>query len=132
MMLKMHVESEVLHVSATGQFSMEEAKRTFIEVIDAVAKHRVDKVFFDGRGIEGNPELIERFYFSKFAAHTVNDYSSRGLCRFPIFGFVLKEPVLDPGRFGETVAMNRGMHIKVFDNVKEAQVWLGIDPGKTT
>jgi hypothetical protein len=34
--------------------------------------------------------------------------------------------VLDPKRLGETVAVNRGMNIKVFDNPEDARRWLGI------
>ena len=132
MTLQMFVETDVLHVTATGEFSLPDAKRTFIEVMDAVAQHQVNKVFLDGRGIEGNPEFIERFYFSEFAAGTVNDYATRGLCRFPTFAYVLKEPVLDPARFGETVAVNRGMRVKAFDNIPEARAWLGFPPAKGT
>ena len=42
------------------------------------------------------------------------------------FAYVLKEPVLDPKKFGETVAVNRGMLIRVFDNPEEALQWLEI------
>jgi hypothetical protein len=126
----MSADSGTLHVTVTGKYSLEEAKRRFVEMMNAVAQHQVAKVFLDGRSLKGNPEVIERFYFSEFTASTVNDYSLRGLCRPPAFAFVLKEPMLDPGRFGEIVAVNRGMNVKAFDNVKDAQRWLGIAPSK--
>ena len=31
-------------------------------------------------------------------------------------------------RFGETVAVNRGMYVKTFDNPDDALGWLGIAP----
>jgi hypothetical protein len=34
--------------------------------------------------------------------------------------------VLDPDRFGETVAVNRGMPVRVFDNLEEALKWLAV------
>ncbi len=40
------------------------------------------------------------------------------------FAHVLKEPVLDPQRFGETVALNRGMNVRTFDNLEDALAWL--------
>ncbi len=39
--------------------------------------------------------------------------------------------MLDPQRFGETVAVNRGMRIKVFDNPEEAFAWLDLAPAHT-
>jgi hypothetical protein len=127
--LEMSAEAGVLHVTAMGEFSLEEAKRTFVDMMNAVAQHKVEKVSFDGRGIEGQPETIERFYFGQFAAGTVVSHCLLKLCAIsPTFAYVLKEPVLDPGRFGENVAVNRGMRVKAFDNVKEARTWLGIAP----
>jgi hypothetical protein len=34
--------------------------------------------------------------------------------------------MLDPEKFGETVAVNRGMLAKVFDNLEAALAWLEI------
>jgi hypothetical protein len=126
MALQMSVESGALYVTASGNFSLAEAQRTFLEMIGAVAQNKVGKVFFDGREVEGNPELMERFYFGEFAARTVVDHGLSCLR----FACVLKEPLLDPGRFGENVAVNRGMQIKAFDDFKEAQTWLEIAPAK--
>src|SRR5437879_5076327 len=98
MALQMSAESGALHVRATGKFSLAEAERTFVEMISAVAQHKVDKVFFEGRGVEGNPKVMERFYFGEFAALTVINH---GLASLRL-ACVLKEPMLDPGRFGET------------------------------
>jgi hypothetical protein len=50
--------------------------------------------------------------------------------RSPAFAYVLKEPVLDPQRFGQTVAVNRGMNVKTFDNVEQARTWLGLPSTK--
>ena len=129
MELQMSADRGVLYVTATGEFFLEEAKRTFVDLMNAAAQRAVGKVFFDGRGIEGHPETIHRFYYGEFAAGTVISYHSLGLCAIrPTFAYVLKEPVLDPERFGETVAVNRGMSVKAFDNVKEARTWLGLAP----
>ena len=57
----------------------------------------------------------------------VAQYRKRGMSAATRFAYVLKEPVLDPDRFGETVAVNRWMRLKVFDNLKEALEWLAPD-----
>jgi len=111
-----------------GEFSLEEAKRTFLELLEAVARHQVKKVLFDGRRLTGDPDTLERFYYGKFAADAVLQFKDRGVSPSTQFAYVLKEPVLDPQRFGETVAVNRGMLVKTFDNLEDALGWLGIAP----
>ena len=36
------------------------------------------------------------------------------------------QPFVDPGRFGETVALNRGANVKVSERLDEARAWLGV------
>jgi len=126
MVLEIAVESGFLQVCAKGDFSLAEAKRTFIEMLEAVALNKVQKVLFDGRRLVGNPRTIERFYYGKFAAQSVAKFADRCVSRTTQFGYVLEVPVLDPERFGETVAVNRGMFVKTFDNLDDALGWLGI------
>ena len=70
--------------------------------------------------------MIERFCYGEFTARAVAEYALRNGCPSPEFAYVLHIPVLDPNRFGETVALNRGMRIKVFDDLDVARDWLGI------
>ena len=128
MLLEIRPESGFLEVSAMGKFSLEEAKRTFLEMLEAVARYKVEKVLFDGRRLTGDPKIMERFYYGEFAADSVFKFRDRGVSPATKFAYVLKEPVLDPRRFGETVAVNRGMYVKAFDNLEEALGWLGIAP----
>jgi hypothetical protein len=93
-------------------------------MMEAIALNKTKRVLFDGRTITGNPQTIERFYYGEFAAFTVAQYQDRGIAPAIPFAYVLKEPVLDPDKFGETVAVNRGMRIRVFDNVEDALKWL--------
>lgn len=126
--IEIRSESGCLHGNAMGEFSLEEAKRTFLEFLEAVARHQVKKVLFDGRRLTGDPDTLERFYYGKFAADAVLQFKDRGVSPATQFAYVLKEPVLDPQRFGETVAVNRGMLVKTFDNLEDALGWLGIAP----
>ena len=97
-------------------------------MLEAVARARVRKVLLDGRGLTGNPKSMERFYYGTFAAEAVMRYAEHGVSRATQFAYVLSPPVLDSRRFGETVAMNRGMHVKAFDNIDDARRWLEIAP----
>ena len=129
MKLKVCPESGFLRVDAVGEFSLGEAKRTFLEMLEAVARHKVGKVLFDGRGLTGEPKTMERFFYGEFAARAVAEFADRGMVsRFTQFGYVLKEPVRDKRRFGEAVALDRGMFVKTFDNLQDALGWLKIVP----
>lgn len=117
-----------LAVIATGKFSLKEAEQSFLDTLDAVIEHKTKKVLLDGRSVIGRPETIERFYYGKFVANSVKAYKSRGVSLATAFAYVLKEPLLDRQRFGETVAVNRGMHVRVFDAMEPALEWLDIAP----
>jgi len=124
MLAQIQPESDVLNAVITGTFSLEEAKRTFLEILEAVALQKSKGILIDGRTLVGKPEVIERFYFSNYAAEMAISYEGRGVPAGTPFAYVLREPVLDPKRFGETVAVNRCMNVKAFENPEEALKWL--------
>ena len=124
---EIHFESGLLTIDARGEFSLEEAKRAFLEMLAAVAQYEAEKVLFDGRNLKGQPEHIERFYYGYFAAtETINLVARSRIPKDPQFAFVIHEPLRDPRRFGETVALNRGMSVKTFETPEEASEWLGL------
>jgi hypothetical protein len=116
-----------LHAVVSGEFSLPGAKRMFLDILAAMALHQTTKLLFDGRAMTGDLSTMERFLYGAFVAHAV-DTHRRTHGTFPAlqFAYVLHEPVLDPKRFGETVAVNRGMWVHVFDNPEDACVWLGL------
>jgi len=124
MTLSLTAESGCLYVTATGEFSLDEARRRFLDMLKAVAAFDTSKVLFDGRTLVGEPKMMERFYYGEFAALSVASRVSDGVSPATRFAYVLQEPMLDPDRLGETVAMNRGMHVRAFDNVEAARAWL--------
>jgi len=121
-------EPDFLYVRTKGEFSLEEAQENFIAMLQAVAQHKVKKVLMDGREVTGEPETMERFFYSEFAAESVMKFAKHGVSLATQFAYVLEEPVLDPNRFGETVAVNRGVLMKAFDTLEEARQWLKVAP----
>jgi hypothetical protein len=124
MQIEIRPERDFLKVIATGKFSLKEAERNFLEILEALVLHQARKAVIDGRALIGKPATIERFCYGKFAANSVKTFHVRGLYPFTKFAYVLIHPVLDPQRFGETVAVNRGMRVKAFDNLDDAFAWL--------
>jgi hypothetical protein len=130
MTLEITADSELLHVVASGRFSTDDAERATIEMLDALARHQVEKILFDARKVSGAPDTIQRFLYGDFAARAVARYTlDPGIPPASQFAYVMHEPLLDPARFGEIVATNRGMWVKAFDTVEAALEWLrsGVD-----
>ncbi len=122
-------ESGLLTVDARGEFSLEEAQRAFLEMLGAAAQYKAKKVLFDGRKLKGKPEILERFYYGEFAAtETMRLFNEHRIC--PRFAYVIHQPLRDPERFGETVAVNRWMIVKTFETPEEAFEWLKLPPAK--
>ena len=132
MSINTRLEAGFLRVEVSGEFSLEEAKRTFLEMMEAAAKCDARKLLVDGCQVVGEPKTMERFYYGEFAARSVANFADRGRPYIPQFAYLLREPVLDPGRFGERVARNRGMYVKMFDQLEEALAWLGTAPTDRT
>ena len=121
---QMSAESDFLLVKAQGTFALDEAKTNFIQMLEEVARHKVTKVLIDGREVTGEPELMERFYYGEFAARTLRKFSPQGVSPATHFAYVLEQPVRDRNRFGENVAVNRGMSVKTFEVLDDAREWL--------
>lgn len=122
---EMSFESGLLKVDVRGEFSLDEAKRAFLEVLEAVARYQARRILLDGRTMKGEPADLERFYYGEFAANeTVRLIKEHKIV--PQFAYVFNVPLRDPRRFGETVAVNRGMNIKIFETPEDAFEWLGL------
>ena len=120
---RIRFDSGVLRVEAAGDFSMEHATRAFMEMLRAVAQHQAEKVLFDGRRLEGDPREFERFLYGTFAAQGTSDLVREHQLA-PRFAYVLHEPLRDPDKYGESVAVHQGMKVKVFETPEEALKWL--------
>lgn len=120
---RMHFESDLLRIEASGEYSLAEAKAAFLEMLEAVLQYQAKKVLLDGRKVIGRPRQFERFLYGEFAANesmrVVNQYKI-----VPRFAYVLHEPLRDRERFGEIVAVNRGMIVKTFETPEDALEWL--------
>ena len=124
---QMHFQAGVLHVEATGAFTLDEAKRAFLQMLGFVAQYQAKKVLLDGRAVTGKPGDWERFCYGQFAAkETMMMFNQSGIA--PKFAYVIEEPLRDPHRFGETIAVNRGMNVRVFERLEEAFEWLAFTP----
>ena len=124
--LQIDQDAELLCIEYSGSFDLSDAEATFHQILAALVEHNLKKVLVDGRQISGDPESLERFYYGRYVADAVTQTVNRHRIKVPRFAYVMTEPVLDPKRFGETVAVNRGMRVRAFDNMQQAEWWLGV------
>jgi len=126
MTVKTTPRQSVLHVAAKGSFTLDSAMQTFLEIVKALDQHNCERILFDARSLTGEPSIIERFYYGEFVADAVmRPGEHRAPLKNPQFAYVMLPPVLDVSRLGETVAANRGMNVRAFDNMVDAAAWLG-------
>ncbi|MBK9050973.1 MAG: hypothetical protein IPL78_08675 [Chloroflexi bacterium] len=126
------VHNNYMVVVLNGQFSLAEALALAKEMFEVGSQHKVKKGLVDIRRMTGVPNTIERFQYAQFLADKGLAQKSPGhpIIRLAYLGYA---PTLDPTRFGEYVANNRGAMVRSFFDESEAWAWLEIDdkPGES-
>jgi hypothetical protein len=97
-----------------------EAIRTeFEEALSSVKRmldeHRWNKLLIDMRGIESRLGVAEVYYSMESIAKEL---------RYKKIGIVFPPERAEEGIFAETVATNRGVHLKSFVGYEQAVAWL--------
>ena len=115
-----HIEANYIQVSCKGVFDNDELLNIYGKALNVAANESLQAVLVDIRDLGGTiPTTMDRFY------HGVTTVTIQHQKDSIIFiAIVGKEPLLDPERFGETVAVNRGFYGKVFTNIDEAVAWI--------
>ena len=120
---QLRLEDGILNSVVIGEFELTAAEIEFVELLNEAVRSGADKVLIDGQQMTGNPGDLERFLYGEFAAWaTLEVMRERNVALR--FAYVIHEPLRDAGRFGENVAVNRGMDVKTFDDTNAAIEWL--------
>ena len=117
---KMEKKGDYLLVTCQGPYTGKGIIAVQQHAIDYAGAEGLRAILMDATGLHGySPTAMERFGFAEAVAELQR---SRGDNIW--IAFVGKEPMVDPGRFGETVAVNRGAALKVFEDSGEAADWI--------
>ena len=112
-----------IHVTGEGSYVLADAVQIIGEALATASAHGQPRIFIDARKITGNLSIMQRFEFGEAVAQL---YSCRPAGCAALIALVGNEPLLDPSRIGETVALNRAVPVKATTDIKEALSWLGI------
>jgi hypothetical protein len=105
-----------LFVRLEGLFKPEDINGVFKAVAEATERADSARLLMHCLGTTGPaPTTLERYQIAM---------RSLELPRGIRFAMVAREEVLDPGRFGQTVARNRGLPFAVFADEAPALAWL--------
>jgi hypothetical protein len=117
---RVEIHSSYLQLYCKGEFEYDSMKKSFDKAFDEASEKVLAKILFDGIKITGTPPTtLERFNLGEYAAELCWQFGK------PIrIALAAKIPIVDPKRFGETVARNRGANGKVFTDLEEAKDWL--------
>lgn len=105
---------EILYTAVSGTYSEIEGTRIIEELHEECEKRKKRKLLVDITGKDGVIPVADRFFFGKQIA---------GLYRYNVKMAVIgrKSHIT---RFSETVAVNRGGNLGIFDNKPDAVAWL--------
>jgi hypothetical protein len=108
---------EYLSVRVIGANAMEEIWERFEWVGKLCERANKNKLLFDFTGAPTKLYLAERYFLGEH---------SQDFMLYNVFkvAAVCKPEQLDPKRFGEVVARNRGVNVRVFTDEESALAWL--------
>jgi hypothetical protein len=119
--LEVHMEEMSGHLAATiigseGRHVVEEVCRQFETVAEHCKRTKKDKVLIDTRQAEGKVSFVDRFLIGE----RTRIFACYGLKVV----FVDRPERIDPQKFGELVARNRGVNVRIFSDFHSAEEWL--------
>ena len=109
----------------TGQVSVDQMAQLVASAIARAREQHIGKLLVDTRGLTGfeSPSIIARYYFIRKWAEASGHRVQLAL--------VARPEMIDPQRFGVTVAVNIGFIGNVFASEDEALAWL-LSPSNTS
>ena len=128
MNLTVDIQSRKLYLRATvsGSYSLRAAQDAYDDVVRAAVSHGHTRVLIDASAVTGAPTQDERYALGLFVAAGQRILATRTPAvsvQVAVYG---RRPLIDPERFAETVAVNRGAKVKVSEQLDEALAWLGV------
>ena len=118
--IKSEEKDGYLQITCHGVYELNYILNVFEDAFRLAEESNNKYLLLDIREITGiTPSTIDRFEIGRLVAEI-----QRSLITFIQIAVVGNEPMIDPQRFGEIVALNRGAVGKVFTDLDQAIVWI--------
>ena len=108
-----------------GRFCLSAAKAGFGATMQFAAREALPRMLLDCTRVTGEMTVNDRRELGMFLA----DEQSRHLSRLPggpRIAILAAPPIMDPSRFTQTVANNRGVRMRASESLQELISWLEI------
>jgi hypothetical protein len=115
-----------LRAIVSGDYNLRAAQDIYDQAIKIAVAGGQTRILIDASRVTGTPTQDERYMLGLFVAAEQRILASRtppAEVQVAVYG---RQPLIDPERFGETVALNRGAKVKVSERLDEALSWLGV------
>jgi hypothetical protein len=116
-----HTDGDLLRVVASGKDdSLEDVNNYGSAVVAAALSSGCRRILCDERELQYSIDTVDIYESAEFMAQ-----QARGVVRAAIVTPAGHE---DDAEFWETVAVNRGLKVRMFRRLEDAERWLGLTP----
>lgn len=119
MNVRIKVREHYVLVKTDGAYSTKTALKVLNAAIGAAIANDREAALIDLSDMTGSPDQLERFEIGSQVPKV--QLAQERLVTLAVVG---KQPLIDPDRFAETVAVNRCAVLKVFEDIDQAISWL--------
>ncbi|HZD20109.1 MAG TPA: hypothetical protein VE325_05505 [Burkholderiales bacterium] len=125
----LHFETEprrgYLYVTLSGELEVASAEAALAEMFGIAARAHQSRILLDCSRVAGEWGPDERYAVGSFIAaemeRRANQFPER-----PRLAIYAVAPLMDPNRYTQTVATNRGALVRTSDSLQELLSWLGV------
>jgi len=114
-----------LYVTVTGELSIADAEKALLELLGVAARERQPRILVDCSRLQGEWNPDDRYAVGTFLAAQVERMASQ-FPQTPRIAVYAIAPLMDPNRYFQTVATNRGAQVRSSDSLQELLSWLGV------
>jgi hypothetical protein len=118
--IHLEVKRQYVLILSSGTFNLSDAADALRQSLETIKEKKLQKLLMDARKVTGSLSIMDRFNFAVTLEKLIDTTNTRHVK----IALVADESVVDPARFGETVAANQGIMIKVTTDFHEAEAWL--------
>ena len=117
----MEARQGYLYFRVTGELTLSDAQSCYRSALQEAVREQQQRILLDITRVHGDWQPAHRLAFGSFMA---DEHRRAG--QWPQVAILAAAPIMDAGRFTQTVANNRGVQLRTSDSLQELLGWLGV------